>query len=582
MKWQKRARAGVAIFGVAVAVVVYTTIGERQNAAPVGRTPGLDSSAILESAGASFQRFREARQDFVIEADRQLTYESGVSKFVGVTITVLQRAGRDLVVSAREAQAGEGQEELEITGDVQLAASDGFVATADQATLREVDATVRMGGPVSFQKDRITGSSVGMTYDHGAGVLSLFEQARVTVTDETGAAVAEFNSDAARLASLEDHLTLDGNVRVIRGEQVLEADRGTAYLSDAGDFTRIELRGNARVVGGSVFDSMTAAEIDLGQTLIELRGDARVVGGGAFDSVTAGEIDLDLSDGAAALERVVLAGDGAIVMSSNDGESRREFAGDLLDLSFAPDASLTRAAARGNVRVGLPGVQGLPARGIMAQVFEATGEPGKNLGEARFEDQVEYREEASGGGAPRTARSNALGITLDGAVITDAVFSGGVQFEEQGLQASGAQARYDPANGRLQMSGTETEGAPRVVDEQIEIDADTIDVTLEGRRMTASGGVRTLLRSGTTGRLPGLLQQGKVANVSAGTLDYEGGAGAAVYSGDVTLWQGETAIRADVISFDQTSADLVASGAARSNIVFDTGAGCRACRRDSL
>ena len=542
MKWQKRARVGVAVFGMAVAIAVYATIGERQSAAPVGRTSGLDPSAVLESVGASFQRFKEARRDFVIEADRQMTYEGGVTKFVGVTITVLQRAGRDLVVSAREAQAGEGQEELEITGDVQLAASDGFVATADQATLREVDATVRMEGPVSFRKSRMTGSSVGMTYDHSADVLSLSEQARVTVTDETGAVVAEFNSDAATLASLENYLTLEGNVHVLRGEQVLEADRSTAYLSEAGDFTRIELRGNARVVGG-----------------------------GAFESMTAGEIDLDFTDDGATLEGVVLANNGAIVMSSDDGESGHEFTGDVLDLSFAPDASLTRAAGRGNIRVRLPGVQGSPASSIMAQAFEATGEPGKDLTAARFDDQVEYREEGGGGRAPRIARSTILRITLADAAVTSAVFSGDVQFEEQGLQASGAEARYDPANGTLQLSGTDAGGSTRVVDAQIEIDADTIDVTLEGRQITASGAVKTLLHSGTAGRLPGLLQQGEAANVSADALDYQGGAAVAVYSGNATLWQGATAIRADVISLDQTRADLVASGAARLNIVFDTG-----------
>ena len=539
MKWQKRARMGVAVFGAAVAIAVYATIGERQNAAPVGRTSGLDPSAVLESVGASFQRSREARQDFVIEADRQLTYEGGLTKFVGVTITVLQRAGRDLVVSGREAQAGEGQEEFEITGDVQLAASDGFVATADQATLREVDATVRMGGAVSFQKGRMTGSSVGMTYDHNADVLSLLDQARVTVTDETGAAVAEFNSDAATLASLEDRLTLEGNVHVQRGEQMLEADRSTAYLSAAGDFTRIELRGNARVVGG-----------------------------GAFDSMMAGEIELDFTDDGATLERVLLTGGGAIVMSGEDGGAGREFAGDVLDLTFAPDASLTRATGRGDVRVDL---QGSPGRNVQAQAFEAAGEPGKDLTAARFNGQVEYREEGTGGRAARVVRSSALGITLAGVAVTAADFSGGVQFEEEGLRASGAQARYDPTNGTLQLSGTDADGGPRVADEQIEIDADTIDVMLEGRQMTASGSVRTLLHSDAAGRLPGLLRQGEAANVSAGTLDYQGEAGAAVYSGNATLWQGETAIRADVITLDRTRADLVASGAARSNIVFDTG-----------
>jgi len=39
----------------------------------------------------------------------------------------------------------------------------------------------------------------------------------------------------------------------------------------------------------------------------------------------------------------------------------------------------------------------------------------------------------------------------------------------------------------------------------------------------------------------------------------------------VSLWQGQTAIRADVITIDQQSGDLVALGAARSNLVFENG-----------
>jgi LPS export ABC transporter protein LptC len=543
MKWQKRARLGVAVFGIAFAIVVYATIGERQTAAPAERPSRLDPRAIIESAGATFQQFQEARQDYVIEADRQLTYEGGATKFIGVTIKVRQRAGRDFVVSGREAQAGENQKDLEITGDVKLAASDGFVVMTDHATFSDADATVRVAGSVSFQKGRMTGSGVGMTYDQSTDVLSLTEQARVTVTGEDGKAVTEFSSGSATLARLENYLALEGNVHALRGEQVLEADRGRALLS----------------------------EDDQHITFIELRGTASVVGGDAFESMSARDIDLDYTDAGATLERVVLTGDAAIVMSSEGGGSGRQFAGESLDLAFAPDASLTRAVGRGNVRVDLPGGPGTPARSVKAQAFEATGEPGKDLTAASFNDQVEYREEARGGRAPRVARSSALRITLADAAITTAVFTGGVTFEDQGLQASGARAQYDPAKGTLRLSGTDAGGGPRVADAQIEIDAATIDVTLEGRRMTASGTVKTLLHPRTEGRLPGLLRQGQAANVSASTLDYQGGAGTAVYSGNATLWQGETAIRANVITLDHARADLAASGAARSNIVFDSG-----------
>jgi len=379
MKWQRRARWGVAAFGIVFAIVVYAAIGERQTAVPAARLSRLDPRAILESAGAAFQQFQEARQDYVVEADRQLTYEDGSTKSFGVTIKVRQREGRDFVVSGREMQTGENKKDLEITGDVKLSASDGFAATTDRATFREADGTVRVPGSVSFQKGRMTGSSVGMTYDQNTDVVSLVEQAHVTVTDDTGKAVTEFSSGSATLARLEHYLGLEGNVHALRGEQVLEADRGKAHFSENDEFV----------------------------TFIELRGTARVVGGGAFDAMSARDIDLDYTDDGATLERVVLTGNGAIVMGSDDGESGRQFAGDSLELAFAPDVSLTRAAGRGNVRVDLPGAPGTAARSVTAQAFEATGEPGKDLDAARFNDQVEYREEAEGGQAgPAPRRSS--------------------------------------------------------------------------------------------------------------------------------------------------------------------------------
>jgi lipopolysaccharide export system protein LptA len=68
-----------------------------------------------------------------------------------------------------------------------------------------------------------------------------------------------------------------------------------------------------------------------------------------------------------------------------------------------------------------------------------------------------------------------------------------------------------------------------------------------------------------------LLRQGEAANVSAGSLDYQGMTGTAVYRVNAMLWQGDTAIRADAISIDQRRADLVALGNGRSNLPFDGG-----------
>jgi LPS export ABC transporter protein LptC len=542
--WQKRARWGLAAFGIVFAFVVYAAIETRQTAA-TGEVPGsLEPGAILESIGAAFTQYQNARQDYVIEADRQLTYEGGATKFIGVTIRVTQREGRDFVVTGREGLAGENQETLEVSGDVKLAASDGFVATTDHASFNKDDATVRVAGPVSFRKGGMSGSGVGMTYDQMSDVLTLAQQARVLVTDETGKAVNEFTSGSATLARVENYLALDGDVHALRGDQVLEAAQGRALLSE--DDERI--------------------------TFIELRGDARVAGGSSFESMTARDIDLDYTDDGATLERAQLTGNGQITMAGGEDGPGRQFAGDLLELTFAPDASLTKAVGRGNVRVDLPAAPGAPARSVRAQTFEATGTAGQDLNAAQFDTQVEYREEAAAGRAARVARSNGLRITLAGDQVTEATFTGGARFEEQGLQASGALAQYDPAKGTLRLSGADAGRAPRVADQQIEIEADAIDVTLQGRRMAARGNVRTIMRAGTAkNRLPGLLQQGQPANVNAAALEYDGDAGKASYTGAAALWQGETAVRGNTIALDQTRGDLIATGAARSTIALTTG-----------
>jgi lipopolysaccharide export system protein LptA len=560
VRWQKRARLGLGLFGIACAIAVYAAIGDREASSPVERPARLDPRAILESAGAAFQQFRETKQEFVIEAERQLTYEDDTTKFIGLTIKVRNRGGRDFTVSGREGQVGENEEELEIVGDVKLMASDGFTLNADRATFSKSDSTVRVPGAVTFYKGGMSGSGKRMTYNQAGDVLSLAEDARVASADEAGRIQTEFSSASATLARRDKYLALEGNVHALRGEQVLEAQHGLARLS--ADEERI--------------------------TFIELRGDARVAGGGTFDSMTARDIDLDYTEDGVTLERVALRGSGAVAMKGErEGLSGRQYLGESLDLVFASDSSLVGAVGREGVRVDLPAGADAPARNIKARGFNASGEPGKGLTLAQFDDAVEYGEEGRADRPPRTARSSSLRAALADDAITSAMFSGRASFQEGDLRASGAQADYDPVNGTLRLSGADAGGVPRVSNPDIQVEAEAITVTLGDLRMVANGGVKTVLRQQRTtaartaapatagtasdGRLPSLLEPGNPVNVNANALDYQDAAGKAVYTGAAALWQGETTIRGDRLTLDRTRGDFVASGAARSNIVLDTG-----------
>ena len=543
MKWQKWGRLLAAIVGIAAAVVVYATMGERVRPVAVSEPARLDPKAIIESSGNVVQQVRGARQDFLIEAERQLTYEGGSTKLLGVKITVRNRGGKDYVVTGREAQAGENQKELHLAGGVELKASDGFTVKTDTAAFNQDTGVMTAPGTVVFERDRLTGSGTGMSYDKNADVLTLVDQSHVSWRNEQGKTTLEFTSGKSTLDRMAHTLALDGNVHALRDEQVIDAAQGLARLTmDDQHITDIELRGNSRVVGG----------------------------GSGVDSMAARDMNLHYAADGQTLEHAQLIGGGAVALTGQNGAPGRQFLGETLDILLAPDGSLTKATGRENVRLDLPASADAPARSIKARTLDADGEPGKGLTAARFADNVEYREESGKSSSMRTARARSLAVALTDDAINNAVFSGAVKFEEQGLQAASGEARYDPAAGSLRLTGIEGGVVPRVADDQVTIDANSIDVALQGRLMKASGGVKTMLRASKS-KLPGLLKQDQPANVNADALDYQGADGEAIYTGNATMWQGETAVRAEKVAIDQSKGDFVGSGNARSTIVLDTG-----------
>ncbi len=539
MTWQKRARLGVAVFGIAFAGVVFFAIGERQKPAAAPPPSRLDPSAIMETSECVLKRTTGTRKDFTVTCDRYLGYENETAKLFGARIEVRERQERDFLITAAEGLLNYKSREIALSTDVRLLASDGFELSTATATFSEHEGIVRAPGAVSFRKGAMSGTGVGMVYDKNSDVLTIVDKAHVRLAGEGNKTTGEFAAGSATLARVENYLALDGVVHALRGDQTIDADRATARLTENEQaITAIELRGNSRVAGGSA----------------------------AFDSMSARDIDLDYADDGTTIERLVLTGTGTIALKGQNGAAGRQMLGESLTIALAPDGALTSARARERAQLDLPADGGTASRQVRAINFDASGEPGKGLTSARFDGEVEYREQAGERTAPRTARSQVLTVGLDGNAISTAVFSGGVRFEENQLTASAAEAHYEPTSGVLKLKGTGESGGPRVADEHIAIEAETIDVTLEGRKMAAAGTVKTRLQSGD--KTPGLLDKQRPTTITAASLRYEGHAGQAVYTGTAQLAQGDTAIRGDTLTIDQEKGNLTAAGNARSTLAL--------------
>ena len=238
----------------------------------------------------------------------------------------------------------------------------------DRANYSKEQGTIHSDVQVSFSKGRMTGSGTSVDYNENSDVLTIGEQARVVTVDEQGSTTLDFSAGRAVLDRLQDLLTMDAGVHVLRANQVMDADRSVARLSPNEEFiTFIELRGNARVEGG----------------------------GGTLDAMSARDIDLDYADDGVQLERVALAGNAGVTLTGTGGSAGRQLTGESLDVRLAADGTVTSAVGRENVKMFLPASATSPARGVRGRTLDANGAPGQGLTSARFTEDVEYSEEAT-------------------------------------------------------------------------------------------------------------------------------------------------------------------------------------------
>jgi lipopolysaccharide export system protein LptA len=548
--WQKRLRVVLAIFGIVFAGLVYRSIGERRLMVPSQPVDRMDPKAVVETTRAVLQQVRGTEQEFEIKSQRTLTYEDGSAKHFNVEITVRRSEGRVFVITAGEAHAGPKQVELELSGGVKVSVNDGFELVTDHGTFNQEESIARAPGDVTFKKGLMSGSGLNATYNQKSDVLDIAQRARVVVKDTAGGTSLDGVAGHATLDRTQNVLFMDTSAHVLRGAQVIDADKVMALLSENEDvITHLELRGGARVEGGD----------------------------GPLRSMKANAIDLDYSEDGTALRRAILNGSASCQTAAAQHTSSRQLSGESLDVQIALDGRVTSMMGKDSVQLDLPETDGGPARSIRAGALDASGEVGPDIDTFRFRGDVVFQENVKAGAPSREVRAQTLTASVEGDGITAANFSGGVTFKEQDLEARASEARYQPVENVL---GLESERGPRphVTDSRIYVEARTIQVSLDTHAMVARGDVRTSVSGRTPGtntadggRLPGLLKEGQPASVNAEKLDYSGGNGRAEYGGNATLVQGDTAIRGDMLILDQQKGDLIASGSARSTLVLDKG-----------
>ncbi|RPJ63381.1 MAG: LPS export ABC transporter periplasmic protein LptC [Acidobacteria bacterium] len=561
--WQRRLRLGLGVFIVLFAAGLFFSLRKPAPRADPRPSPAAaDPKSVAQFVSGVLTHAKGTRQQYDVHYDQLLTYQDGRSRFVGVRLRIPDREGREFRISAREAEATSGESEVVLRGDVAVSGSDGLEIRAAEAFYQAADGVVRAPGEVLFSKGRMSGSSVGMTFNREQDLLTLLDRVRLTVAagGEEDAEPATIEAGTGVLARRDKQVRLDRAVKIVREAGTLEADQAVGYLTDdEQQLKALELRGSARMTGAP--------------------GAA-----GGMRAMTARDMDLAYGPDGRTLERALLVSNASIELSGEAAGPGRRVAADRLEITLAPDGTtVTGLDGDARVRVDLPAAAETPTRVVTARQLRGRGTPEAGLKSAVFTDEVVFTETGARGTADRTARSARMELALTNGFdrIDSAQFGGGVTFDEGTMTAASRDARYDLERRLLLLSGTDarTGRLPRVRDERATIEAPKIDIGLEGRRIKAAGGVKSELRpeaSGAKGaatparapkadeagekRLPSLLKKDQPVSATADALAYDGADSRLVYTGRAQLWQGDTSVKGDEVTLDDRKGDLTATG----------------------
>jgi LPS export ABC transporter protein LptC len=560
MRWQKAARIVMAFVVVAVCVAVGVTFKRRGGTSPTASLVRTDPQAVVESTSGTSVRFKSGHEDVRVQYERQLTYKDGTTKLIGVKVSTEDRGdGRSFVVTGKEGDVGKDEAVVNLSGDVKLVEKDGFTARTVRASYDSRDGLVRAPGPVEFFHGRLSGSGMGMTYDKNTDTLTILDKAVMHMApDRAGAGRAEVRAGAAIFARREQNVRFERIVQIIRDGQVINADNGTAHLTQNEE--RVE---SLQLHGGATIASTTAAA-------------------GGLKGLNGQDVTLNYAADGQALERALVSGDASIQIAGEDRKPVRQITAGTVEITLAPDGvTPTVLTARDNVQLTLPAEErGAVARTIKAASLDADGEPGRGLTKARFTGNVDFLEKSAT--VDRDARSARLevGLKQGFSAFDQAAFSGAVRFADPKFFGTAANVKYNVDTSALDMTGSEPGiPVPHVATDQIAVDATRIEVVLGGPTMHATGNVKSVLQPPKKSekgsdkpaetKIPSMLKQNQPVNVTAASLRYDGATSGATYEGTAQLWQADTSIKGDTVGIDSKTGDITASGSVITTTMLD-------------
>ena len=636
-QWQGVARLGLLIGLVAFGTVVFSGVRERTEPAARRGIDRLDPEAIMVTIECHRGQDVGAEENFALSGGLCSTYEDRSMRIVnGITLVVAEQPDRDgLTVTGTEGWVNADRTEVTFTGDVRLRVTDGLAVRTDTLVYSKERGLATMhddAGPTTLTRTGLEAEGRHVTYENDRAIINLEGAAKVRLTGDEDREAIVIRSARAILANADRYMRFEAGTEILTGSMVLGSETTTAHFGEEETaLERLELHGGARiyatepVVGG--LREMRATEMTLrfedaarvlegatlaGASTIELVGS----GGDQGARISAATMEVILADGGdvTALEAW---DDVRLQLPTMSDGARPEIRAGRMVPTGAPGAAMTSVRFEQDVtyreqRAATP-TAAASNREIRAERLEAGVEEGLSaLVDTNFQGDVRFTDDtrqASADEAVYDLVGSVVTLTADGeagrvATLIDTTNAMEVRADVMtirlGQTARPAQAPevvpQPPTPPAIAVPPPEPTvsadveapvpvDAPAAVDVPVEEDGlgraysfvlVGHEVSLDGSRIEASGGVTSVLKPGggvtadsTSGKMPALLDEGHDVLVSADALRYDDDTGQMTYTGQAHLWQGLTSFEGDTLTMDDQTGSLMAAGNVRTSIQIE-------------
>jgi len=565
VRWQRPLRWGIAVAGLGFAVFLYARF-ERKPATPAAplppKMPGGASYESAMSPDAKQIRYKDNKEVSAVSYSHMVQFTDGRRvidnpRFEG------DRQGKPFVVTADKGELkapGPGSdpsvipEETHLIGHVIMQEQDGMAIKTGDAMYRDSVATMEIPDAMTFTDGRLSGASVGATYDRNAQVLTLKDQAAVNMApDATGEGRFDARAKGIVVNRASHFVSLDGAASITRDHEVLSAESALMHLNDDNHGIQLmELRQHAGIVP--------------------------VAGAGKTPEMHGDDINIEFLPDGRTMKRAQLLRAASMFLAGDTG--RRQITGDMLDVQLAGDGqTVTKLSGNGGpVVVTLPASADVPKRVITARQLNATGDEKNGLTAAVFTARavfLETRPAARGQAAvERRVTSDQLTLALNGGDFSDikeARFRDAVTLRNGDTTGAADDAVYKA--GTLVLGPARAAGKkPSVSTDRIHVNAKSIVIDLDKTAIDAKGDVTTQTVPDKSKAAKGLFDESQSVYGSADALLYNDENDQAVYTGAVRLSQtGKSAssIRGDKLTVSNTTGDMTAEGSVTAVFPLD-------------